>query len=94
MFFFVFIVPPTEPVRFGSGFAGFRFLKPKPNRTEFFFKNFNRFNRFFFTVRFFWLFLSRFSRFNQFLGFFAHPYLAYIDMYQTSDDIIGTDKST
>jgi hypothetical protein len=62
--FLVFIVPPTEPVRFGSGFASFRFLKPKPNRIEFFFKNFSRFNRFF------WLF---FSWFNRFLGFFAHP---------------------
>jgi len=45
--FFLFIVPPTEPVRFCLGFAGFRFLKPKPNWTEIFLKNFNRFNRFF-----------------------------------------------
>ena len=39
---FIYIVPPTEPVRFNWGFVGFRFLKP--NRTEFFKKNFNRFN--------------------------------------------------
>jgi hypothetical protein len=61
--FFVFIVPPTELVWFGWGFADFRFLKPKPNWTEFFFKNFNQF---FFTVQFFWLFFSRFSWFNRF----------------------------
>jgi hypothetical protein len=35
-FFLVFIVPPTEPVRFDWGFVSFRFLKPKPNRTGFF----------------------------------------------------------
>lgn len=64
---FVFIVPLTEPVRFGWGLVGFRFPKPKPNRTELFLKKNNRFNRFIFSVRFFWLFFFRF------LGFFAHP---------------------
>jgi len=57
VFFFVFKVPPTEPVRFGWGFVSFRFLKPKPNRIEIFFK---KFNRFFFTVWFFWLFFLGF----------------------------------
>jgi hypothetical protein len=51
---------------FGFGFFGFRLIKP--NRTGRFFQNFNRF---FFKVRFFWLF---FSRFSWFFGFFAHPY--------------------
>jgi len=41
-------------VRFG--FFGFLFIKPKPNRTGWFFQKFNRFNRFFFSVRFFRLF--------------------------------------
>jgi hypothetical protein len=48
--FCIYSTPPTEPVLFGWGFSSFRFLKPKPNRIEKFFKNFNRF---FFTVRFF-----------------------------------------
>jgi len=42
------------------GFFGFRLIKPKLNRTEQFFKNSNRFNRVFFTVRFFQLFFSGF----------------------------------
>jgi len=63
------------PVFFGLGsvrfsFFGFRLIKPKPNQTGRFFQNFNRFNRFFFTVQFFWLFFFRFSRF---FDFFAHP---------------------
>ena len=62
------ILIPLKPNQFGWGFSGFRFLKP--NRTEKFFKNSNRFNRFFFTVQFSRLF---FSRFNRFLCFFAHP---------------------
>ena len=41
-------------VRFG--FSGSRLKKSKPNRTGRFFQNFNRFNRFFFTVRFFRVF--------------------------------------
>ena len=72
----VFIVFFLKLNRFGSvqfGFLGFRFIKPKPNRTEYFFKNSNRFNRFFFSVRFFRLIFSRFSRFIRFSGFFAHP---------------------
>ena len=47
------------PVFFSSvrfGFSGSRLKKPKPNRTGRFFQNFNRFIRFFFTVRFFRLF--------------------------------------
>jgi hypothetical protein len=63
------------PVFFGLGsvrfsFFGFRLIKPKPNQTGRFFQNFNRFNRFFFTVQFFRLFFFRFSRF---FDFFAHP---------------------
>jgi len=63
-------------VGFGSvqfGFFSFLFIKPKPNRTGWFFQKFNRFNWFFFSVRFFRLFFFRFSRFNRFSGFFAHP---------------------
>ena len=52
-------------VRFG--FFSFWFIKPKPNQTSRFFQ---KFNRFFFSVQFF---LFRFSRFNRFSGFFAHP---------------------
>jgi hypothetical protein len=51
-------------VRFG--FFSFRLIKP--NWTDRFFPNFNRF---FFTVRFFRLF---FFRFSQFFGFFTHSY--------------------
>ena len=39
------------------GFFCFRLIKPKPNRTGWFFQNFNRF---FFMVWFFWLFFSSF----------------------------------
>ena len=63
-------------VGFGSvrfGFFGFLLIKPKPNRIGRFFQKFNRFNRVFFSVRFFQLFFFRFSRFNRFSGFFAHP---------------------
>jgi len=59
-------------VRFG--FFGFLVIKPKPNRTGGFFQ---KFNRFFFSVWFFRLFFFRFSRFNRFSGFFAHPYLRF-----------------
>jgi len=58
-------------VRFS--FFGFLVIKPKPNRTGRFFQKFNRIDRFFFSVRFFQLFFFRFSRFNRFSGFFAHP---------------------
>jgi hypothetical protein len=34
----------------------------------------------FFSVRFFWLFFFQFSRFIQFLGFFAHPYKILINL--------------
>jgi hypothetical protein len=61
-FFFVFIVP-LKPNRFGWGFAGFRFRKPKPNRTENFNKKNNRFTRFFFRFGFFSCFFSRFTQF-------------------------------
>ena len=63
------------PVFFGFGSVrfGFLFIKPKPNRTGRFFQNFNRINRFFFSVRFFRLFFFRFSRFNRFFSFFPHP---------------------
>ena len=48
-------------------FFGFSLIKPKPNRTGWFFQNFNRF---FFTVRFFWLF---FFWFSWFFSFFLTP---------------------
>jgi hypothetical protein len=66
---FVFIVPLTEPVRFGWGLVGFRFLKPKPNRTELFLKKNNRFNRFVFSVRFFGYFFLSFLGLISFLIF-------------------------
>jgi len=50
-------------------FSGFRLKKWKPNRTSYFFQNFNRFNWFFFTVRFFWFFF----RFSWFFSFFLTP---------------------
>jgi len=59
-FFFVFIVPPTEPVRFGWGFAGFRFLKPKPNRTKFFSKFLIGLIGFFYDLVFLIIFFSTF----------------------------------
>jgi hypothetical protein len=61
----------VEPVRFSS--IGFRLWKPKPNRTGIFSNYSNRFNQFFFSVRFFRLIFSQFSRFIRFSGFFAHP---------------------
>jgi len=42
-FFCIYSTPLNEPIRFDWGFSSFRFLKPKPNRTENFYKNFNRF---------------------------------------------------
>ena len=54
-------------VRFG--FFGFRFIKPKPNRTGLFFQNFNRFNRFFSRFGFFSNFFLVFSVFQ----FFCSP---------------------
>jgi hypothetical protein len=48
---------------FWFDFFGFRLIKPKPNYTDWFCQNFNRF---FFTVQFFWLFFFWFSRFNRF----------------------------
>jgi len=58
-------------VRFG--FFSFLLIKPKPNRTGRFFQKFNRFNRVFFSVRFFRLIFFQFSRFNRFSGFFLTP---------------------
>jgi hypothetical protein len=49
-------------VRFN--FFDFKLIKPKPNRTGWFFHNFNRFNWFLFTVRFFRLLFFQFSWFN------------------------------
>jgi len=49
---------------FGSvrfGFFGFLLIKPKPNRTDRFFQNFNRFNRFFFSLVFSVIFFPVFS---------------------------------
>jgi hypothetical protein len=55
-------------VRFG--FFGFRLIKPKLNRTGWFFQNFNRF---FFSQFGFFIYLFLFSRFNRFFDLFAHP---------------------
>jgi len=61
--------------RFGSVRFN-RFLHYKTeNRTGIFSNYSNRFNRFFFSVRFFRLIFFRFSRFIRFSGFFAHPYV-------------------
>jgi hypothetical protein len=49
------------PIWVRFGFFSFRLIKPKANRTDRFFKNFNRFNQFFFTVWFFQLFCFWFS---------------------------------
>jgi hypothetical protein len=73
---FFFCIYSTPLNRTGSvrlGFFRFQVSETETEPNRIFFKNSNRFNRFFFTVRFFCLFVSRFSRFNQFLGFFAHP---------------------
>jgi len=64
------------PVFFRFGFFGFRLIKPKLNRTGRFFQNFNRF---FFTVRFFWFF---FSGFLGFLVFLLTPSLAYTTSFR------------
>ena len=54
------------------GFFDFRLIKPKLNLTGRFFQNFNRFNRFFFTIRFFRLFFfSGFLCLIDFLVFFS-----------------------
>jgi len=50
-------------------FLGFRLIKPKLNRTGYFFQNSNRFIGFFSRL----LFFFRFSRFHRFFSFFAHP---------------------
>ena len=64
----------TSLARFWLGFLrvwlGFRFIKPKPNRTGRFFQNFNRF---FFTVQFFRLLFSSFLGFLGFFYFFTYP---------------------
>jgi len=52
-------------VRFG--FFSFLVIKPKPNRTGWFFQKFNRFNRFFFRFGFFGYF------FSGFLGLIGFP---------------------
>ena len=61
------------PVWLGFGSVRFFGYKTETEPTGRFFQKFNRFNRFFFPVRFFRLFFFRFSRFNRFSGFFAHP---------------------
>jgi hypothetical protein len=68
-FFFI-----SKPNRFGSGWPVQAHQNQKPNRTGYFSKYFNRFNRFFLPVRFFQLFFFQFSQLNQFFGFFAHSY--------------------
>jgi hypothetical protein len=60
--------------QFGSvRFNRFQTLKTESNRTRILLWFFNRLIRFFFSVRFFRLFFFQFSRFNWFIGFFAHP---------------------
>ena len=49
------------PVLVRFGFFGFLLIKPKPNRTGWFFQNFYRFNRFFFQFGFFSFFFLIFS---------------------------------
>ena len=66
--------------RFWLGFSGlarffrFRFgfllIKPKPNRTDRFFQNFNMFNRFFFSIQFLSYFFSDFLNLINFSVFF------------------------
>jgi hypothetical protein len=58
-------------VRFG--FFGFLLIKPKPNRTSRVFQKFNRFNWFFFSVRFFQLFFSGFLGLIGFSVFLLTP---------------------
>jgi len=72
-FFSIYSIFLLEPVRFGLGLPVSTIQNQKPNRTGSFSKNSNRFNRFFFSVRFFWLIFGRFSRLNRFIDFFAHP---------------------
>ena len=56
-------------VRFGSvRFFRFFLIKPKPNRTGWFFQKYNRFNRFFFRFGFFGYFF-----FSGFLGLIGFP---------------------
>jgi len=68
---------------FGSvrfGFFSFLFIKPKPNRTGLFFLKFNRFNRLFFSVRFFRLF------FYGFLGLIGFPVFLLTPTVNKCDD--------
>jgi hypothetical protein len=72
------------PVFFGSGsvrfgFSSFRLKKTEPNRTGRFFQKKIRFNRFFFTVRFFRFFFSGFLGLIGFLVFLNTPNEMYID---------------
>ena len=61
-------------VRFGFfSFFSFLFIKPKPNRTGWFFQKFNRFNQFFFSVWFFRLFFFGFLGLIGFLVFLLTP---------------------
>jgi len=59
---------------FGSVWPVQAHQNQKPNRTGYFPKYFNQFNRFCLSFRFFRLIFFRFSRLNRFSGFFAHPY--------------------
>jgi len=62
--------------RFFFGLGSVRFCcSVKPNRTGWFFQNSNRFNWFFFTVLFFWLFLSSFLGLIDFSVFLLTPSL-------------------
>jgi hypothetical protein len=68
---------------FGSvqfGFFGFLLIKPKPNRTDRFFQNFN----WFFYGSVFLVFFVQFSRFNWFFSFFAHHYLKPFSQFNIS----------
>ena len=51
----------NRPVLVRFGFFSFFLIKPKPNKTDRFFQNFNKFNWFFLSVQFFRFFFSIFS---------------------------------
>ena len=69
-FWFGLFFPDFFSVWVRFGFFGFRLIKPKLNRTGWFFQNFNRF---FFSQFGFFIYLFLFSRFNRFFDLFAHP---------------------
>ena len=83
----------TSLARFFSGFFGFGsvqffgflLIKPKPNRTDWFFQNFNRFNRFFLRFGFFSYFFSGLIGFSFF-------FLPLKRIHETPPNIYITEK--